>query len=171
MTFQTSINVLQGFGVPGAPHLVSPTRAESLAINSNGATPNVYGYFATKNAATNIAKMGGTIGAGVVFAGLMVNSKEAVLWGVQNVGTLAPSMAIPDNTQAEFATMGDWVVSVNTACNIDDLVAYNTTTGAPSTYAPGGSIPAGCAQVPNAVIYRYPVANSGGGLTIVRLTN
>lgn len=169
--FQTTVNTLQGFGVPGDMALASPHRAESLIINSAGATPNVYGFAATKSNATNVAKMGGTIGAGTVFAGIMVGPKQAALWGVQNVGTLAPTMAIPDNARADFLTMGDPTLFVNTPCSIGDLVAYNTTTGALSTYAPGGSIPAGCAQVPNAVIYRYPVTSSSGGLTVVRLTN
>lgn len=169
--FQQTVNVLQGFGVPGDIALASPHRAESLTINSAGATPNVYGYAATKSNTTNVAKMGGTIAAGsVVFAGILANPKEATLWGTTS-GTLAPTLAIPDNTQADFATMGDLTVFVNTACDIGDSVAYNTTTGALSTYAPGGTIPTGCAQVPNAVIYRYAVTSSSGGLTVARLTN
>ncbi|WP_321905133.1 structural cement protein Gp24 [Paraburkholderia tropica] len=243
MSFQTSINVLQGFGVPGAPHLVSPTRAESLIINSNGAAPNTYGYAAFKNAATNIAQMGGIAGPGtasvtgsiagtvltvtavsagalqvgqtiagtgvtsgttitalgtgtggagtytvsasqtvssetitasggtnLVFAGLMVNPKEATLWGTA-AGTLAPTLAIPDNAQADFSVMGDWVVAVSTACNVGDYIAYNVSTGALSTYAPTGSVPSGCAQLPGAKVYRYAITNSGGGLTVARLTN
>lgn len=172
MSFQSTVNVQQGFGVPGELNLVSPTRIESLVINSNGATPNVYGYAATKSNATNVAQMGGVITNGsTVFAGIMVNPKAAALWGVVNQGTLAPTLAIPDNTQADFLTMGDPTVFVNTACNIGDLVAYNTTTGALSTYAPGGTVPTGCAQVPNAKVYRYPVTSSSGGLTVARLTN
>jgi hypothetical protein len=243
MTFQTSINVLQGFGVPGEPFLVSPTRAESLIINSNGAAPNTYGYAAFKNAATNVAQMGGIAGPGtasvtgaisgttltvsavasgalqvgqtlsgsgvtagttitalgtgvggagtytvsasqtvssetitasggtnLVFAGLMVNPKEATLWGT-TAGTLAPTLAIPDNAQADFSVMGDYVVSVNTACNGGDYIAYNPSTGALSTYAPTASAPAGTIQLPNAKVYRYAITNSGGGLTVARLTN
>lgn len=241
--FQTTVNTFQGFGLPGEPHLDSPTRIESLIINSNGLTPNVYGYFATKSAATDIAQMGGIVGPGTasftgaisgttltvsaisagslqvgqtiagagvtggttitalgtgvggtgtytvsasqtvaseamtasggsnrVIAGLMVNPKEATLWGTTN-GTLAPTLAIPDNAQSEFAMMGDFIVLVPGPCNIQDLLAYNVTTGAISTYAPGGSVPAGCAAIPNSSIYRYPVTASGGGLTVARLTN
>jgi hypothetical protein len=171
MTFQATVNVLQGFGVPGEVQLHSPKRAESLIINSAGATPNVYGFAATKSNTTNIAKMGGAITNGsTVFAGIMVNPKAATLFGT-TAGTLAPTLAIPDNQQADFLTMGDVTVAVNTACNIGDLVSYSTTTGALSTYAPGGTVPAGTATVPNAVVYRYPVTAVGGGLTVVRLTN
>lgn len=169
--FQSTVNVMQGFGVPGEVQLADPKRVESLIINSAGATPNVYGYAATKSNATNIAKMGGAITNGsTVFAGLMVNPKAATLFGTAS-GTLAPTLAIPDSQQADFLTMGTVTVAVNTACNIGDLVSYNLTTGALSTYAPGGTVPAGTATVPNAVVYRYPVTNSGGGLTVVRLTN
>ncbi|ENN86064.1 hypothetical protein RHSP_31951 [Rhizobium freirei PRF 81] len=241
--FQTAVNTFQGFGLPGEPYLDSPTRVESLVINSNGATPNVYGYFATKSALTNIAQMGGIVGPGTssftgaiagttltvsavsagtlqvgqtiagagvtggttitalgtgvggagtytvsasqtvaseamtasggtnrVLAGLMVGTKEATLWGTSN-GTLAPTLAIPDNAQAEFGTMGDFVVVVPGPCNILDLLAYNVTTGAIATYAPGGTVPAGCAAIPNSSVYRYPVTAVGGGLTVARLTN
>lgn len=244
MTFQTTINAQQGFGVPGAPHLVSPTRAESLIINSNGLTPNVYGYAATRSASSSMAQMGGIVGPGtaaftatiagttmtvsavsagalqvgqtiagsgvtggttitalgtgtggtgtytvsvsqtvstgtsmtgsggsnLVFAGLMVNPKEATLWGTTS-GTLAPTLAIPDTAQAEFSVMGDWVVAVSTACNVGDLIAYNVTTGALSTFAPNGSPVAGSVQMPNAKVYRYAITNGSGGLTVARLTN
>jgi hypothetical protein len=171
MSFQSTVNVLQGFGVPGEVILHSPLRAEPLTINSAGATPNVYGYAATKSVTTNVAKMGGAITAGTsVFAGIMANPKAARLVGDAN-GTLDPTLAIPDQSIADFVTMGDVVVAVSTACNIGDLIAYNTTTGALSTYAPGGSPATGTATVPNAVVYRYPVTAAGGGLTVARLTN
>jgi hypothetical protein len=167
---QTTVNVLQGFGVPGDQALKSPMRVESLLVNSAGATPNVFGFAATKSTSTDVAKMGGSIGAGVVFAGIMVNPKAGASLGVVG-GTVAPTLTIPDNTQADFQTMGDPILFVNTACNIGDLVSYNTTTGALSTYAPTGTPGTGKAQVPNASIYGYPVTNASGGLTVVRLTN
>lgn len=243
MAFQSTVNTFQGFGVPGEPYLQSPTRVEPLVVNSNGATPNTYGYFGTKSASTGIAQMGGIVGPGTaaftgaiagtvltvsaisagalqvgqalagtgvtagttitalgtgtggtgtytvsasqtvasgalttsggtnrVIAGLMVNPKEATSWGATGA-TLAPTLAIPDQSQAEFATMGDFVVSVPGTCSIGDLLAYNVTTGALSTYAPGGSVPAGCAQIPNASVYRYPITSNSGGLTVARLTN
>ena len=62
--FQQTVNVLQGFGVPGDLDLQSPTRCENLTIDSNARTPNVYGYFGTKDAATDVAQMGNVIGQG-----------------------------------------------------------------------------------------------------------
>ena len=242
MAFQQTVNTYQGFGVPGELNLSSPSRAESLIVNSNG-IPNTYGYAATKDATTDIAQMGNAIGQGaasvtgsisgttltvtavgsgvlqvgqtlsgsgvtagtkitafgtgtggngtytvsasqtvasttitgagnpLVFAGLMANPKAAQSQGTTSGGTLAPTLVIPDNSQADFVTMGDVVVQVSTACNIGDNFAYNVSTGALSTYAPGASVPSGCAQVPNASVYRYPITNAGGGITVARLTN
>ena len=240
--FQQTVNLYQGFGVPGDLDLQSPYRVESLIVDSGGRTPNSYGFFATKDAVTDVAQMGNVIGQGaasftaaisgttmtvsavasgtlqvgqtvsgsgvtagttitgfgtgvggtgtytvsasqtvvseamtsagdaLVIGGLMANPKEGTLWG-DTADTLAPTLAIPDQAQADFCVMGDVIVQVGTACHIGDNLAYNVSTGALSTYAPGGTPPTGCLQVPNAVIYRYPVTNSGGGLTVARLTN
>lgn len=169
MAFQTKVNIEQGFGVPGDIHLDSPTRTESLIIDSNGANPNVVGYAFTKDASTNIAKVGGEIAAGRVFAGILVNSKEYPMYGTAE-GALEASLAIKDGIHGDVLTMGDIVVRVTTSCKIGDLVAYDTTTGELSTVAVGGSAGAGKALIPNAVVYRYPVTASGG-LTVIRLTN
>jgi hypothetical protein len=64
MSFQSTVNIYAGFGVPGELLLDSPNRTESLIINSAAAANNTYGFFATKDAATGIAQMGGVIGAG-----------------------------------------------------------------------------------------------------------
>lgn len=169
MAFQSTVNPYQGFGVPGELLLDGPTRAERLTINSGGATPNVYGYAATKSATTNVASMGGTITSGTPFAGIMASPKEAQLSGTSAGGTLAPTLAIPDQSDADFVTMGTLVAQLGTAANIGDLVTYNLTTGALGAVATGSAAPSGSAIVPNAVVYRYPLA--AAGLTAIRLTN
>lgn len=169
MTFQREVGSAQGFGVPGDIHLDSPTRAENLLINSEG-KKNSYGYAFTKSNTTNIATVGGEIKAGVVFAGILANPKEAVSFGNEK-GTLEPTLAVPNGQRGDFVTMGDVVVRVTTQCNIGDLVVYDTTTGELSTVAAGtAQAGSGKAFVPNAVIYRYPVTATGG-LTVIRLTN
>lgn len=169
MAFQSNVPILQGFGVPGDIIYQSPFRAEPLTVVS-GANPNVYGYAYTKDAATNVAKVGGAIAAGRVFAGLLANSKEATTYGT-SAGTLEPTLNLPDNMQGSFASMGDIVIQVPAACKVGDLVCYDTTTGALSTVAPGTAAPAGKALVPNTVIHRHAVTNASGGLTVARLTN
>ncbi|MFY1028168.1 structural cement protein Gp24 [Actinobacillus seminis] len=167
--FQNKVNIEQGFGVPGDIHLDSPSRTESLIIDSKGAQQNIVGYAYTKDASTNIAQVGGMIAHGRVFAGILVNSKEYPSYGTVK-GALEPSLAVADNTQGDVLTMGDIIVRVTTKCAIGDLVAYDTTTGELSTVAVGGSATEGKALLPNAVVYRYPVTGEGG-LTVIRLTN
>lgn len=241
--FQSSVPYYQGFGVPGEPYLKSPRRAQSLVINSNGAAPNTYGFFATKDASSDVAQMGGVIGPGtssftgaisgttltvsavsagklsigqtlsgsgvtagtkitgygtgvggngtytvsasqtvasesmtgsggtnLVLGGLMVNPKEATLWGTTS-GTLQPTLTIPDEEQADFAEMGDFIISLPGPCNIGDLLAYDPTTGSLSSFAPDASAPSGFVAMPNGRVYRYPLTSASGGLTVARLTN
>lgn len=169
MAFQREVGFAQGFGVPGDIHLDSPTRAENLLIDSKG-KKNSYGYAFTKSNATNIATVGGEIKEGAVFAGILANPKEAVLFGNEK-GTLEPTLSIPDGQRGDFVTMGDVVIHVATKCNIGDLVVYDISTGELSTVAAGTQQAGeGKAFVPNAAIYRYPVT-AQGGLTVIRLTN
>ena len=169
MAFQQKVNIEQGFGVAGDIHLHAPFRSEALIVSSGGKA-NVIGFAYTKNASTNVAAVGGSITTGTVFAGLMVNSKAQTTYGTA-AGTLEPTLNVPNGQVADFCTMGDVVVNVTTACKVGDLLAYDTTTGELSTVAVGASAGSGKALVPNAVIYRYPVTASGGGLTVARLTN
>lgn len=169
MTLQSTINVNLGFGVPGELIEEGPQRAESLIVNSAGANPNVIGYAYTKSNTTNIAKVGGTIAAGTVFAGILANPKVYSAYGTQAGGTLAPTMQIPDQSQGEFLQMGTVVVSIAGPANIGDLVIYNQTTGALSAIAPSATPGAGSALVPNATVWRFPT--TANGLVAIRLTN
>ena len=169
MTFQKQVNIEMGFGVPGDIHTDGPTRTESLVMNSEGSQPNYVGNAFTKDNATSVAKVGGEIASGRVFAGILVNAKAYPLFGT-NGDTLAPTLALPDHQRGDFLTMGDVVVKVATSCKIGDLVAYDTTTGELSTVAVGSSAGSGKVLIPNAVVYRFPVTTEGG-LTVIRLTN
>lgn len=240
MTFQASVNIEQGFGVPGELIVDGPQRAESLIVNSSGVN-NVIGYAFTKDASTNVASVGGVIGNGdsvftgsisgttltvtamtsgsiqigqtlsgtgvtaatlvtgyltgaggtgtytvdtsqtagsttitgatgpnTVLAGIMVNPKDKALFGTTS-GTLTPTLILPDNSQADFLTMGTVVAALATACKVGDLVVYNVNTGALSAVEPGAAYGDTNALLPNAVIYRY--VNAAAGLSAVRLTN
>ena len=241
MTFQSSVNIEQGFGVPGELIVDGPQRAESLIVDSDGVS-NVIGYAYTKDASTHIAKVGGVIGNGecvvtgtisgttmtvtgvtsgtvqigqtitsasisgacvitaygtgaggtgtytistsqtvspaetitgasgpnTVLAGILVNPKSHALYGTTS-GTLTPTLAIPDNAQGDFLTMGTVVAAIATACKVGHLVVYNVNTGALSAVEPGAAYGNTNALLPNAVIYRY--VNASAGLSAVRLTN
>lgn len=167
MGFQTTINVTYAFGVIGEILNDGPTRAATRVVNSSGAA-NVVGYAYTRNNQTDICAVGGTIASGTVFGGILVMPKSYASYGT-TAGTLVPTLNVPDNTNAEFLEMGTIVVALATACNIGDLVVYDTTTGALSTVAAGsGSAGTGKAFVPNALVRTY---NAAAGIAAIRLTN
>lgn len=168
-TFQSTVNIDSGFGVPGELLVDGPQRVDSLTLDSVGGT---IGNAFTKSSTTNIATQGGAITAGTtVFAGILVNPKTYASYGPTS-GTLDPTLSLPANSQGEFLTMGTIVVALTGTAEIGDIVQYNTTTGLLSALPPGTATPtAGNAFVPNAVVWNYPVTASGGGLTAIRLTN
>jgi hypothetical protein len=169
MPFQSTVNINYAFGLIGQLYKDGPTRAQELLINSSGAVNNV-GYAFTKSNATNVATVGGAITNGsTVFAGILISPKSYAAVGTSAGGTLAATLAVPDNTLGEFLTMGDIVVALTGAANIGDQVQYNTTTGALSAVAPGASASGGNALVPNAVVIDFQ--NTAAGIAAIRLTN
>ena len=166
--FQSTINQTYAFGVIGELINDGPLRAASRIVNSSGANPNVVGYAYTRSNTTDICSVGGTVASGVVFGGILALPKSYATSGGAS-GTLSPTLNLPDNTVAEFVEMGTIVVALSTACNIGDLVVYDTTTGALSTVAAGsGSAGTGKAFVPNCLVRTY---NAAAGIAAVRLTN
>ncbi len=167
--FQTNINQTLGFGVIGEILFDGPTRAEKLIMNSAG-VPNIVGYAFTKSNATGVATVGGAITPGsTVFAGILSDPKVYATYGTAAGGTLAPSLALPDQSDGEFVTMGEICAYVNGPANIGDQVVYATATGALSAVAPGAGAGTGNALVPNCTVVRYPT--SAAGLVAIRLTN
>jgi hypothetical protein len=164
-TFQSTININQGFGVVGELILDGPLRADVLNLDVNGGS---VGLAFTKSNTTGVATQGGTIAAGVVFAGILVNPKSYASYG-SATGTLDPTLVLPGYARGEFLTMGTIVVALTTSANIGDLVVYTQATGALSAIAPTASPSAGQALVPNAVVWGYPT--SAAGLVAIRLTN
>lgn len=165
-TFQSTVNIQQGFGVVGELIVDGPQRVDSLTLDANGGT---IGYAFTKSATTGVASQGGTIGAGVVFAGILVNPKVYASFGAVGGNPLDPTLFLAGNKQGEFLTMGTIVVQITGSANIGDSVVYNQTTGALTAIAPGGTPGAGTDLVPNAVVWAFPT--SATGLVAIRLTN
>lgn len=165
-TFQSTVNVNLGFGIPGELIVDGPQRVDSLTLDTTGGT---IAYAFTKSSTTNIATMGGAIVDGTnLFAGILVNPKAYASFGGANA-PLDPTMFLGPNTQGEFLTMGTIVVTLVGAAEIGDLVQYNETTGALSAITPGTSPASGYALVPNAVVWNY--AQTATGLAAIRLTN
>lgn len=165
-TFQSTVNINLGFGVPGELIVDGPQRVDSLTLGSTG---GYIGTAFTKSNTTNIASQGGAITAGsTVFAGILVNPKAYASFGGAGA-PLDPTLFLHGNSQGEFLTMGTIVVTLDGAANIGDLVQYDETTGVLSAIEPGASPAAGFALVPNAVVWNYP--QSATGLAAIRITD
>ncbi len=139
MGFQTVVNVENAFGIQGALYDNGPVRSAPYELVSASAAYNVIGATAytlttadTGNgSASGVAAAGGT-GA---FVGILGNAKLYATAGTSS-GALNPSMALPNYTIGELFTMADLIVAIPGNASIGDLVAYDLTTGALSTYAP-----------------------------------
>ena len=137
MGFQTVVNVELAAGIPGTLYDDGPVRAAPYELNSALASYNVIGataYTVTSgdpgtNAASGVVAAGGT-GA---FAGILMNPKVYANVGTSS-GPLTSNLTLPNFTIAELLTMGDIWVSLPGPANVGDLVCYDQTTGALSTY-------------------------------------
>jgi hypothetical protein len=166
-TFQSTVNVNLGFGIPGELIVDGPQRVDSLTLDSTG---GYIGLAFTKSNTTNIATQGGAITSGsTVFAGILVNPKAYASYGAVGGAPLDPTLFLGPNSQGEFLTMGTIVVTLVGAANIGDIVQYNTTTGVLSAVAPGSSAASDNALIPNCVVWNYP--QSATGLAAIRITD
>jgi hypothetical protein len=139
MGFQSTVSIAQGFGVPGELYTDAPHKAQSFILESALATYNIIGATAFTVTSQGIAAAGGTN----PFAGILANPKVAPLQGTLAGGSLAPTLVLPNEAQADIVSMGDLIVTLPAAAAIGDLVVYDNTTGALSTIAPGAGLPVG----------------------------
>lgn len=129
MAFQTTvINDIRS-GMVGEMAFDGPTRAIPALLDSGaGAANNIIG-----RAFSYVSRANGTVAAGGAvadFAGILVLPKTQSLRGTVAGGPLAESLLLPDGTQVELAQMGEYFVALeNDGGNVNDLVAYDTTTG------------------------------------------
>lgn len=166
-TFQSTVNVNLGFGVPGELIVDGPQRVDVLNLDASGGT---IGLAFTKSNTTNVATQGGTITSGsTVFAGILVNPKAYASYGAVGGNPLDPTLFLTGYQSAEFMTMGTIVVTLVGAANIGDIVQYNTTTGVLSAVAPGSSAASGNALIPNCVVWNF--AQTATGLAAIRITD
>ncbi len=141
MGFQTVMNVELAFGIPGALFSDAPIRSQPAELVSASAAYNIVGataYTITTadpgdNSASIVAAAGGA--AGTVFAGILINPKVYATSG-PSTGALNATMTLPNYFIGELLTGGQIVVSLPGPASVGDLVAYDATTGALSTYVP-----------------------------------
>ncbi len=137
MAFQQNVRYDYAFGVPGEIKYDGPSRVATGFLNSASAAYNIVGAtIMTQPVGGGTIAAGGVIGAANVFFGLLANPKVYASFGTVTNGPLAPTMTLANNVEAECLQMGYAVVSVPAACNIGDLLIFNTTTGAISTIKP-----------------------------------
>ena len=122
---QSSVSMDQGFGVVGEVFTNGPLRTEAFTLVSSPAVNTIGNAFTVT--AEGVATAGGDAG---VFAGILVNPKHYATSGTTAGGTLAPTLALPDNTIGELLTMGEIVVSLSNAAVIGSGVYYADATGA-----------------------------------------
>lgn len=163
MGFQSAVFIQQGGGVPGELFSDYPKRAQSFTLNSASAAYNIVGATAYTISAEGVARAGsgGTLG----FAGFLFNPKVYALQG--GTTPLAPTMTLPNQTQAELITEGSLWVTLPGAAAIGDLVIYNNTTGAISTVTPATPIPGG-SSFANAVVAYFTV--TAPGLAVIAIS-
>ena len=145
-SFQSSVFIYSGSGVPGEQYDDSPSRALPYTINSVSAAYNIIGSTfcsiasgaALNNAGVVQAGSGGALGV----AGLLVAPKDYALFGTGGQA-LNPTLTVSNQTLIQCATMGRFFVQLPASANVGDWVIFDNTTGAISTVTPGTSLPGG----------------------------
>lgn len=162
MSFQSTVNINQGFGVVGEIAFDGPTRAQPGVTKAGTATAAdiVIGRAFTIDAADGQFQPGGT----GVFGGILANPKTYASIGTQAGGPLAPTLTLPAGTVGEFVTMGEIIVALPAAAAIGAGIYFTNATGALGV----GTAGAGQTQIPTAKVKRY--ANAAAGLAVISLT-
>jgi hypothetical protein len=137
-TFQSAINIYNTPGIVGDLAFTGPTRAKPCNLYSAG-TPNIIGYAFTKTNGANPDNTTGspnagaaTVGGTGAFAGILINSKEYTSFGTSGA-PLNPTLALPDYSIGELATMGEYWINVDNQPNITDRVTFDPSDGSLST--------------------------------------
>ena len=130
MTFQSTVNTLQGFGVIGEVFAESPIRSAPYILNTPDAANNVIGRAMTV-VSEGVARVGGT-GA---FAGILVSPKEYASGGTSADGSLAPTLTLRNGEIGAGLTMGEVIIAAAAAGAIGDRIFYDNTTGVLGTTA------------------------------------
>ena len=164
MGFQSTVRTRQAAGIVGELAFDGPQRAEPNTINSVDAANNVIGRAFTALAAIDgFVEAGGT-GA---FAGILVNPLVYATSGTLD-GALAPTLVLPNNTEAEFLKMGTILVELTTAAAIGDDVHFIQATGELLAVAAGTAPAVGNSVVPSAKVVRQNT--DGAGLAYIQIT-
>ncbi len=134
--FQQTVNIYNTLGIIGELAFDDGgMRAIGATVNSSGVTDNLFGNAYTfLDAATAQPSLNSTNGAIVqaggtgLFAGIMCSPKQNALYGT-SLNPLGATLALPDNSSAQFLQRGYVFVNLPGPANPGDLVTYDTSTG------------------------------------------
>jgi hypothetical protein len=168
MGFQKTIFNQQGAGIAGELATDVTPIVQTLDLNSASADNNVFGRAFSLESEGN-AQAGG---AGA-FVGFMINPKEHFSFGTA-LGTLEPSLTIPNGTGAGFCTFGQIYVKLPATAAIGDQVVYLEADGTLQTVAQGVALPANTQTAYAIVTHLIPAQqdpNDGEYLAIVDINH
>jgi len=163
MSFQSSVFINQGFGVPGELFTDSPWIAQSYTINSGSAANNIIGSTCCTSGTQGFCAAGGTD----VFAGFLVDPKDIALFGASGI-PLNPTLTVPNFTQVECLTMGTIIVTLPAAAAIGDYVVFNNTTGRISTITPSTPLASGTTFA-QAIVAYFTQGIAGTALAVIQV--
>lgn len=161
---QKTVRFDQAFGVPGEIIYDGPVRAQPGMVVSASATNNVFGRVFSRLLGVDTWRAGDPDGLGVEHA-IMANPKEAVSSGTPVGGTLAPTLAVPNNTTYPMLTMGFVTVYTLTAAQRGYDVRYDILTGEIKC-VPAATVDATIAKLSNAKVTRFPQPTVPGPVVI-----
>lgn len=160
MSFQSTVYINQGLGVPGEKFSDSPARTQTYTINSAQASYNIIGATFCSITSQGVCAAGNSGGTAIT-AGLLVDPKNVALFN-----NLTATLTVPNQTIVECATMGTYLVTLPATAAIGDWLVYDQTTGAIATVSPNASLPSGKSWAMGRVDY-FTV--SAAGLAVVTL--
>lgn len=171
MGFQAAgIRVNQAGALPGEIQRHFPSRSAPYRLASGAAVNNVFGRAFWHLPASPGEVAAENVAETLAFAGILAIPKDQTLIGVGGAGTaLDPSFELPNDTQAEFVTMGFIAaVILNGAAAVGDPLFVVEITGQITTLDDLTTIP-----LPNGVIAPFIEAATGaaGEIGIIQLTN
>ncbi len=164
-TFQSTVFINQGFGVPGEMFTDAPFQVQTYTINSAEQAYNIIGATACTVTSQGFCQAGS--GGSFGFAGILVNPKNQALFGFNGI-PLEPTLQINNYSPAALATMGVMIVTLPASCNIGDYVVYNNTTGVLSTISPTTPLPSGYSFA-NAIVTNFTPSTSGTQLAVITI--
>ena len=165
MPFQQTVRINQTTGVVGDIVIDGPLRGQPGILASTSAANNVIGR-AFRHVASSDLNV--TADAAGIFAGILANSKVYATSGTTAGGTLAPTLALPNNTEVELVTFTSGIlVELSTIATIGQNVFYASATGILA--AATGTTIADHVQITGATVVRNNISGSGR-LAIIELT-